>query len=91
MGQAIAAFDVRELYRGAHSLKAGSAMLGAPHLTYLCQQLEESLSGRQSLSEVTWDIHQHLLRIEAEYDQVEKALRAERQRCQHEELLPYDR
>ncbi|HEY9639945.1 MAG TPA: response regulator [Coleofasciculaceae cyanobacterium] len=82
MRQAIAESDVQLLQRVAHSLKSSSATLGVPRLAELCKQLEAALTETYTLTQKETQVAE----IEAEYQQVQLALAAERQRCQSQEL-----
>jgi len=78
MREAIAQANVEQLRRAAHSLKASSATLGAPGLTHLCRQLDEALREADTLTNEVEQVRQ----IEIEYQRVETAFVAERQRWQ---------
>ena len=97
MHEAIAQANVKLLRRAAHSLKASSATLGAPRLADLCKQLDEELHEAQVLidkqtpdkqttdKQALIDKTEQVIQIEAEYQQVQNALLAEKQRCYSQE------
>ncbi|NJR66184.1 MAG: Hpt domain-containing protein [Leptolyngbyaceae cyanobacterium CRU_2_3] len=82
MQQALDQSDATLLRRSAHSLKASSAMLGAPRLAELCGQLDEALCEVSILTQEGIQVAE----IEIEFQQVQAGLSAERQRCHSEEL-----
>lgn len=83
MREAIAQANIEQLRRAAHSLKASSATLGAPGLTHLCRQLDDALREADTLTnEVESNEAEQVRQIEIEYQRVETAFVAERQRWQ---------
>ncbi|MBD3880357.1 response regulator [Phormidium tenue FACHB-886] len=80
--EALAQADLTTLRRTAHTLKAGSATLGAQSLAHLCKQLEAMLQS----DEIPNAASDYVCQIEAEYDKVQIALSLERSRCRSQEL-----
>ena len=73
MQQALDAGDVDSFRRAAHSLKSNSANFGATQLAALCRHLED-LAKANNLSDASDILHE----AQAEYEQVEIALKAYR-------------
>ena len=73
MRQALATGHADELQRAAHALKSNSSNLGAMQLPALCKDLEEV-----ARSGVLDGADTRLAQVEAEYEQVERALLAGR-------------
>ncbi|MCK6624345.1 MAG: PAS domain S-box protein [Anaerolineae bacterium] len=75
--------DAPTLYRTAHTLKPGSAYLGAMHFVRLCEELESM--GRSGQLEGTTA---KLIELEAEFERVKLALEIERTNCYSLKPLP---
>ena len=69
MRQALATGHANEFQRAAHALKSNSSNLGAMQLPALCKDLEEL-----ARSGVLDGADTRLAQVEAEYEQVERAL-----------------
>ena len=75
IAKAISQNDAAELRQASHTLKSSSATLGATNLATICQELE-TLSRSQSFGNShTEDRLDKLPQLQAEYEQVETALR----------------
>jgi PAS domain S-box-containing protein len=75
MRTAIQQEDARALYQAAHTLKPGSAHLGALHLSNLCKELEAIGNAGQLEGAAA-----KLTELEAEFDRVQAALEAEKKK-----------
>lgn len=70
MSDAIAQEDPVSLQQAAHTLKSGSASLGAVHLSQLCEEVEAIGRGKTLVG-----IAEKVSRLQAEYEQVKAALK----------------
>ena len=69
MGVAAAHGDLLAIQRAAHRLKSSSALVGAPLLSELCDQLEHALRTNALI-----DVREHIERIVREFERVRAAL-----------------
>jgi len=78
MNQALAESNLPEIQLAAHTLKSNSALVGAAHLSRLCQELEAQVSSAvEHRIDMPPDVYVMFSHIRAEYNRVEIALEAE--------------
>ncbi len=78
MNQALSQSNFPELQIAAHTLKSGSALVGAVHLSNLCEHMEKQASEVVELSkEPPPYLYDMFSQIQAEYNLVEIALETE--------------
>jgi len=75
MNRALSQSNLPELQLAAHTLKSSSALVGAAHLSSLCQQLEAQVSSAvEHRINLPPNVYEMFSQIQREYNRVEIAL-----------------
>ena len=78
MQQALSQSNLADLQLAAHTLRSSSALVGATHLSQLCQELETSIRTESELERgQSPNVYQMLSQIVAEYNGVKSRLETE--------------